>query len=181
MSQRRILIAGVGNIFLGDDALGVEVARRLAERDLPRGVDVVDFGIRGMDLALELLKPHHAVILIDAAPRGSEPGTLHALAVAGEDVEDKDDESCSLSTHNLDPVHALRLARTMGGPAQRVFLVGCEPVIQEQDMSMDMSAPVAGAVEEAVGMVERMARRLAAELTRDGPDRSTTDSQGEYA
>ena len=75
----RILIAGIGNIFLGDDAFGVEVARRLVRRRLPDGVRVVDFGIRGLDLTYALLDGYEAVILVDAAPRGGPPGTLYVL------------------------------------------------------------------------------------------------------
>src|SRR5947209_3209759 len=71
--------AGVGNIFLGDDAFGVEVAQRLARRPLPAGVRVVDFGIRGLDLTYALLDPYDAVVLVDAAPRGNAPGTLYVL------------------------------------------------------------------------------------------------------
>src|SRR4051794_34789691 len=81
MSRPRILIACVGNIFLGDDAFGVEVARRLSGRPLPEGVRVVDLGIRGLDLAYALLDAYEAVILVDAAPRGNPPGTLVTLDV----------------------------------------------------------------------------------------------------
>src|SRR5438128_1754175 len=77
--RRAVLVAGVGNIFLGDDAFGVEVAQRLARRPLPAGVRVVDFGIRGLDLAYALLDPYEAVILVDAMPRGEQPGTLYVL------------------------------------------------------------------------------------------------------
>src|SRR5947209_6163179 len=79
MTQPRLLVAGVGNIFLGDDAFGVEVVQRLLRRPQPDGVRVVDFGIRGLDLSYALLDGYEAVILVDAAPRGAPAGTLHVL------------------------------------------------------------------------------------------------------
>ena len=75
----RILVAGIGNIFMGDDAFGVEVARRLSQRTLPAGVRVSDFGIRGFDLAYALQDGYETTILIDACPRGEEPGTLFVV------------------------------------------------------------------------------------------------------
>src|SRR6516225_7125141 len=79
MEQPRILVAGIGNIFLGDDAFGVEVARRLAARPQPDGVRVADFGIRGIDLTYALLDGYETVILVDATPRGGQPGTLYVI------------------------------------------------------------------------------------------------------
>ena len=68
--RRRVLVAGIGNVFLGDDGWGVALAGRLSDRALPRGVDVVDFGIRGMDLAYAMQDDYDAVVLLDATPRG---------------------------------------------------------------------------------------------------------------
>src|SRR5689334_17610117 len=121
--QPRLLIAGVGNIFLGDDAFGVEVAQRLLRRGLPDEVRVVDFGIRGLDLTYALLDGYEAVVLLDAAPRGGPPGTLYVLeparGEAGGDV--------AVEAHDLDPVKVLRLAEAMGGRVGRLLRVGCEP------------------------------------------------------
>src|SRR5688572_21177077 len=125
MSTGRILIAGIGNIFFGDDAFGVEVARRLAGRPLPEGVRVVDFGIRGIDLTYALLEDWAAVILVDAVPCGGTPGTLYVL-----EPEPDGEASAAVPTvepHNLDPGKVLRLARSLGGAVERVLLVGCEP------------------------------------------------------
>src|SRR6202030_732892 len=77
--KERILIAGIGNIFLGDDAFGVEVVRRLAARKLPDAIRVVDFGIRGFDLAYALMEGYEITILVDATPRGGQPGTLYTI------------------------------------------------------------------------------------------------------
>jgi hydrogenase maturation protease len=156
MSTGRILIACVGNIFFGDDAFGVEVARRLAERPLPEGVRVVDFGIRGLDLTYALLDDYEAVILVDAAPRGGAPGTLYVLEP--EPIPDEPDAAVEL--HTLDPVKVLRLARSLGGKVERVLLVGCEPRPPANDMQMGLSEPVQAAVAEAVPLIESLLGRL---------------------
>jgi hydrogenase maturation protease len=156
----RVLVACVGNIFLGDDAFGVEVARRLAQRPLPEGAQVVDFGIRGLDLAYALLEGYEAVIIVDAVPRGGQPGTLYVLEdlTPAEDAE----EVSLLETHNMDPARVLRLVAALGGQVQRLVLVGCEPepFDAEGDISTEMSAPVRAAVDEAVLVVESLIERL---------------------
>ena len=115
-NETRILIAGIGNIFLGDDAFGVEVAQRLAKRPLPEGVRVVDFGIRGIDLTYALLEGVDVAILVDAVPRGEAPGTVYLIEPeAGPDVNDADEGSLLLEAHNLDPARVLRLVRSQGG------------------------------------------------------------------
>ena len=118
---RTVLIAGIGNVFLGDDGFGVEVARRLAERELPAGVKVADFGIRGMDLAYELQEDYDAAVLVDAVPRGGEPGTLYVIEPELEAA------GPVLDAHAMDPVRVLGLARTLGTLPPRVLVVGCEP------------------------------------------------------
>jgi hydrogenase maturation protease len=160
MSRPRVLIAGVGNIFLGDDAFGVEVAQRLARRPLPEDVRVVDFGIRGLDLAYTLLEPYEAVVLVDATPRGGAPGTLYVLEP---EVGAPDESGGTLvEAHALDPVKVLRLAAALGGPAQRLLLVGCEPepAADAEDMSMGLSAPVQAAVDEAVTLIESLVAKV---------------------
>lgn len=158
----RILVAGVGNVFFGDDGFGVEVVRRLAARPLPDGVRVVDFGIRGLDLAYALLEGYDAVVLIDALQRGGPPGTLHVLEPGPADLEGPAD----VETHNLHPLQVLRLVRTMGGSVRRLRVVGCEPATlgSEEELVMGLSEPVRAAVDEAVQIVEA----LVAEFLRDG-------------
>lgn len=160
MNRPRLLVAGIGNIFLGDDAFGVEVVQRLARRELPTEVRVVDFGIRGLDLAYALMDGYEIVILVDAVPRGGPPGTLYVLepersaasATAG----------FSMETHRLDPVNVLRLAETMGGRVERLLLVGCEPEPDrpDEEMQMGLSSPVQAAVDEAVVVLESLIVRL---------------------
>ncbi len=125
--QARILVAGIGNIFLGDDAFGSEVARRLLSEPMPHEVRVVDFGIRGLDLTYALLDRYAAAILVDAAPRGEAPGTLYVLDLAKETPTDTNRATPLLEAHTMDPVRVLRLAASLGGRVERLFLVGCEP------------------------------------------------------
>jgi hydrogenase maturation protease len=121
-----ILIAGIGNIFFGDDAFGVEVARQLSQRPLPEGVSVVDFGIRGLDLTYALLDDYSVVILVDAVQRGGQPGTLYVI----EPTLDRTTDAMSgflVEAHAMDPVRVFRLASILGGQVERLLIVGCEP------------------------------------------------------
>lgn len=218
---RRLLVAGVGNLFLGDDGFGVAVARRLAElqserppdqraeppaeppaegtvhsaqsdrgkrsdaggehgadrqadggaaagtsgRDarpaLPTGVDVADFGIRGMDLVYALNRGYDGVVLLDALPRGEPPGTLTVL-----EPEVPDGETVFLDTHGMDPARVLRFARQLGPVPEETVIVGCEPSAVPaaeptgEDMTMELSAPVQGAAERAVELVRTLADRF---------------------
>jgi hydrogenase maturation protease len=154
--SKRILIAGVGNIFLGDDGFGVEVVRRLARRGLSEGVEVVDFGIRGMDLAYTLQDDYEVVIFVDATPRGEEPGTVYLL-----EPEIEEDGEVSLDAHGMDPVKVIKLSRALGARPARTLVVGCEPQIivsgeDYDDMLMELSEPVLAAVEEAAKLVESL-------------------------
>lgn len=152
--SKRILIAGIGNIFLGDDGFGVEVVRRLAGRELPEGVEVKDFGIRGMDLAYALQDDYELVVFVDATPRGGEPGTVYLI-----EPEIADDGEATLDTHGMDPVKVIKLSRALGAPPTRMLVVGCEPQVvlggeDYDEMLMELSEPVRAAVDEAVKLVE---------------------------
>lgn len=162
MMQPRILIAGVGNIFLGDDAFGVEVAQRLARRPLPEGVRVVDFGIRGLDLTYALLDGYETVILVDAAPRGEPPGTLYLIEPPREGLPAVGGAGALIETHGMDPVKVLRLAAAMGGSVGRLLVVGCEPapLAEADEMQMGLSEPARAAVDEAVLLIEDLVRML---------------------
>ena len=155
-SSAGTLIACVGNIFLGDDGFGVEVARRLATRELPAGVRAVDYGIRGVHLAYELAdKSYKTVILVDATPRGGAPGTVYLiepdldrLGEAGAGAAD---------AHGMDPQTVFTLLKTLGGRPGRVLIVGCEPASTEDEIAL--SEPVAAAVDEAVKLIFELVER----------------------
>jgi hydrogenase maturation protease len=158
--SKRILIAGIGNIFLADDGFGVEVAKRLAGRDFPEGLEVVDFGIRGLDLAYALQDDYEAVIFVDALPRGEEPGTVYLI-----EPEIEDAGEVTLDTHGMDPVKVIRLARAMGGELPKTLVVGCEPqnILSGEaydDMLMELSEPVEAAVEQAAKLVESLVEEM---------------------
>ena len=151
-STRSILVAGIGNVFLGDDGFGVEVARRLAQRELPLGVKVADYGIRGMDLAYELQEDYDAAILVDAVPRGQAPGTLYVIEPDLQDAEPV------LDAHSMDPVRVLGLARALGTLPPRVLVVGCEPAtamtLDDEELVMGLGPEVSAAIDKAVELVE---------------------------
>ncbi|MFI6588036.1 hydrogenase maturation protease [Embleya sp. NPDC050493] len=153
----RVLVAGVGNIFLGDDGFGVETVGRIAAHSLPAGAEVVDFGVRGVHLAYQLLEGYDTLILVDATARGGEPGTVYLIeaAVPGS-VEP---ESALLDGHRMGPDAVLALLGTLsagtgGTPPRRVLVVGCEPA--DLDERVGLSPPVAAAVDEAVALILRV-------------------------
>ncbi len=162
----RTLVACLGNIFLSDDGFGVEVARRLARYQLPDGVRVTDYGIRGMHLAYDLAEGFDSTILVDATKRGGEPGTVYLIepdpATDGTSPDpDPDDGTAAmlarmslLNAHGMQPDLVLSLAGTLGAEAGRVLVVGCEPASLEEGIGL--SAPVADAVDDAVRMVARL-------------------------
>ncbi len=171
MSHRRILIAGVGNIFLGDDGFGVEVVRRLAGRELPESVEVVDFGIRGMDLAYALQDDYELVVFVDATPRGEKPGTVYLI-----EPEIEEEGEVVLDTHGMDPVKVIKLSRALGAKPTRTLVVGCEPQVvisgeDYEDMLMELSEPVRAAVEEAAKLVESLVRETSGEGGKVRPGR----------
>ena len=158
--NKSILIAGVGNIFLGDDAFGVEVAKHIAERTWPAGVSIVDYGIRGFDLAYALLDSWDAVIIVDAMTRGGTPGTLYTIEPNLNDIAGSD---LAVNPHGMDPLRVLNLAASLGTIAAKIYIVGCEPADfgDELEGRTGLSEHLQSAVEEASNMVERLVGRIA--------------------
>jgi hydrogenase maturation protease len=161
----RILIGGIGNIFLGDDAFGVEVVKRLARRPMPPGVHVKDFGIRGIDLTYELLEDYDRVILVDAMQRGEKPGTVYVMEPnlktpeCSPILEALDTQLVeSLQTHDMSPIRVLAAARAMGAQLRNILIVGCEPESfgSEEEPRMVLSQAVAVAVDEAVAVIDAL-------------------------
>jgi hydrogenase maturation protease len=151
-----ILVAGIGNIFCGDDAFGVHAVRRLAERPQAAGVAVMDFGIRGYDLAFALIDPHDHVILVDACPRGGEPGTLYVIEPDIQSI-DGGDNAGILDGHGMNPMNVLRLATRLGATLEPVIILGCEPeTFGPEEGLMGLSQPVEAALDEAVRMIESL-------------------------
>jgi hydrogenase maturation protease len=154
----RVLVAGVGNIFLGDDGFGPEAARRLAARPLPAGVRVVDYGIRGMHLAYDLLEGYDTLVILDAVARGGSPGEVVLLEVGEDDLGSGD-----FDAHGMEPTAMLASLGPLGGRLPRTYLVGCEPADTAEGIGL--SPPVAAAVDGAVDMVTGL---LARDREREG-------------
>jgi hydrogenase maturation protease len=166
--ERRVLVAGIGNIFYGDDGFGVEVANRLLGRRLPPGIEVADFGIRGMDLAYALGRAYHAAILVDAVLMSKPPGTIYVI-----EPEEHQGEVTWVDPHRMDPLAVLGLASRLGRLPERLVIVCCEPQTIDTGGFLDpittgLSAPVAAVVDEAVDVVEELACRL---LTEESTER----------
>ena len=169
--KTRILVAGIGNIFLGDDGFGVEVAQQLAQCNFPASVRVADFGIRGFDLAYALEDGYETTILIDAFPHGQAPGTVYVVEPDLKDPAASLSQASFVEPHAMNPMNVLRMATALHGPLKRVLLVGCEPAsFGGDDGQMGLSVAVQAAVQVAVKVVER----LVAEVLNEG--RSTTTS-----
>lgn len=153
-----ILIAGVGNIFLGDDAFGVEVVQKLSRKPLPDYVQVKDFGIRGFDLAYALLDCNYDLtILVDATAQGGSPGTLYTIEPDFSEVDSEEVTVASMETHAMNPMRVFQLVKSMGGELKRILILGCEPASlgSEDEGQMGLSEPVQVAVDEAVLTLER--------------------------
>jgi len=155
-----ILVACIGNIFLGDDGFGVEVARRLAFETLPECVRVTDFGIRGFDLAYALQDGYETTILVDACPHGDAPGTLYVVEPDLKALEDPaagngEAPPAAVEAHSMNPMNVLRMARAMNIEVKNILLIGCEPeTLGGDEGQMGLSAPVEAAVDEAVKLVQ---------------------------
>ena len=158
-ANNRILVAGIGNIFFGDDAFGVEVIKELAKSPLPEDVNAVDFGIRSYDLAYAIMDGYAATILVDITSRGEPPGTLYLIELDQEKIGQLD--ATVPDGHSLNPVAVLRLVRSLGGQIATLYLVACEPAILEtEDGQIGLSEPVQAAVPEAIQMIQRLISKL---------------------
>lgn len=155
-----ILIAGIGNIFLGDDGFGCEVLRECATWPRMTDVSIVDFGIRGLDLAYTLLEPYETVILVDAIARGGAPGSIYVLQPV---MPDKDAAiATSLNAHSMDPLHLLEMARSLGEITAEIFIVGCEPCDFGDPLEgrMALSDVVKSSVPEAIRTIVELVNRV---------------------
>jgi hydrogenase maturation protease len=161
-TRPHVLVAGVGNIFLGDDGFGSEVARALLQMELPRHAQVVDYGIRGTHLAYDLLDGYDSLILIDVLPGGA-PGELRAVEVDSTEVD-----GVSVDPHGMDPRTVLASVRALGGTVPRVVVVGCAPMTVGEQIGL--SAPLAAAVPEAITLVHRLLADLPVAAPGNVPD-----------
>lgn len=157
--MKRILVAGIGNIFFGDDAFGCEVASQLRRKPLPEGVRVIDFGIRSYDLAYAIMDGYDATILVDATPQGSAPGTIYLIEPDLKKLDELPDEA--VNAHSMNPVRVLQLVRSLGGKPGWLRVVGCEPaVLETEEGAMGLTEKVQAAVAPAIEMIETLIRKI---------------------
>jgi len=152
----RILVAGIGNIFLGDDGFGPEVMRHVVGQSVGADVRLVDYGIRGMHLAYDLLEDWHALVLVDALPDRGAPGTLHVFEADHETLS----STAGLEAHSMDPAAVFATLKALGGTAPQTIVVGCE--VENIDEGMGLSEPVSAAVPSAITAIREVLADLAA-------------------
>ncbi|MFI5507047.1 hydrogenase maturation protease [Mycobacterium sp. NPDC051804] len=155
----RILVAGIGNIFLGDDGFGPEVIRNAATQTVGDDINVVDYGIRGMHLAYDLLEQWRALVLVDALPNRGAPGTLHIFEADHETLS----PTAGLEAHSMDPAAVFATLKALGGTAPRTIVVGCE--VESVEDGIGLSDPVIAAVPAAVTAINDVLVDLVASAT----------------
>jgi hydrogenase maturation protease len=166
---RSILIAGVGNAWLRDDGFGGEVARRLAEVELPEGVSVMDAGTGGLDLAYEVMRGYDALVILDVSPQGGEPGTLYVMEPDEEAVPGQIEDGDAINPHAMDPQTVLRFIKSVGAWPGKVVIIACEPE-QVTEMGWGLSERVQGAVARAVQLVLETVDELRAGTVAASPE-----------
>ncbi len=155
----KILVAGVGNAFLRDDGFGGKVAERLSQRELPPGVEVFDFGTGGLDLAYEVMRGYHGLVLVDASRQGEEPGTLYVMEPDESQFEGPIEDGETIDPHGMDPQTVLRFVKAVGGWPGKVVVIACEPGAVEEmgfGLSKEVEDSVDGAVELVLSTVEEL-------------------------
>lgn len=157
------LVAGIGNIFMGDDGFGCEVVRRLERSDLPEGVRVVDYGIRGMHLAYDLLDGWDQLILVDALPDRGAPGRVEVMEVRPEHLG-----VAELDAHAMAPVAVLASLGSLGGRLPPTVLVGAQ--VKDLNDRIGLSPGMEGAVSAAVDAIQNLLHAPAALATPDSAE-----------
>ena len=171
--MKRVLIAGIGNVFFGDDGFGVEVVRRVDARMLPSHIAAVDYGIRGVHLAYDLLDGDvDVLIMVDALPTDDPPGTLTLLELDEAAHAELTAGPTAVDSHAMNPQAVIAALHTLGGRMGRIFVVGCTP--QSVEPGIGLSPAVAAAVEPALGMAIDTATRFAPLLAEEGGARART-------
>ena len=159
--EMRILVAGVGNAWLRDDGFGSEVARRLAEREMPAGVAVMDAGTGGLDLAYEVMRGYDALVIVDVSRQGGAPGTLYVMEADEASVDGKIEDGEAINPHGMDPQTVLRFVKSIGAWPGRVMVIACEPE-DVTELGFGLSEQVQAAVDRAVELVDETIAELRA-------------------
>jgi hydrogenase maturation protease len=155
----KILVAGIGNIFMGDDAFGSEVARRLTNEILPPEVRVTDFGIRSYDLAYALMDGYDVTILVDVTSQNQPPGTVYLIELDLNQLDQLDE--LIADAHSMNPASVLHLLRTLGRSPGKLYLIGCEPAILEtEDGQIGLSEIVEASIPRAIELIRSLVNDL---------------------
>jgi hydrogenase maturation protease len=170
--EAQILVAGVGNSWLTDDGFGGHVARRLEKSDLPGGVRVMDFGTGGLDLAYEVMRGYHGLILIDASRQGGDPGTLYVLEPDPDEIDAGIEDGETINPHGMDPQTVLRFVKAVHGWPGKVVVVACEPA-EVEEMGVELSAPVQASVDRAAEVVLEQIEVMRADALADQAEQAS--------
>ncbi len=157
--EKQILVAGVGNAWLSDDGFGGEVARRLEAREVPEGVTIYDAGSGGLELAYEVMRGYHALVLVDVSKQGGEPGTLYVMEPDPDDVEGALEDGDRIDLHGMDPRTMLRFVKMVGGWPGKVVVVAVEPA-EVEEIGLGLSPQIEAAVEGAIDLVMKTVAEL---------------------
>ena len=158
--KKRVMIAGVGNMFMKDDGFGGAVIKKIINKSFPEGVEVKDFGTGGLKLAYDLMKGYDSLILLDASPRGEQPGTLYRIEPDEKDFSTDLEQGGPIDPHGSDPVTVLRFVRSIGAWPGKVFIVACEPESGVDDFEIGLSEPVNAAVDNAIELIDEIVKEI---------------------
>jgi hydrogenase maturation protease len=151
--KKRVMIAGIGNMFMRDDGFGSAVVKKIMNKQFPEGVEVKDFGTGGLKLAYDLMKGYDGLIFLDTSARGEKPGTLYVIEPDEKDFSNDLEQGGPIDPHGADPVTVLRFVKSIGSWPAKVFIVACEPETVE-DFEIGLSEPVNKAIDTAIEMVD---------------------------
>ena len=162
ITRKRVMIAGVGNMFMKDDGFGGAVVKKILNKKFPEGVEVKDFGTGGLKLAYDLMKGYDGLILLDASARGEKPGTLYVIEPNEDDINPDLEQGGPIDPHGADPATVLRFVKSIGSWPAKVLIVACEPETID-DFEIGLSEPVNAAIDKAVEMVEDIIKEIYAD------------------
>ncbi len=147
--KKPILVLGVGNLVLKDEGVGVHVAQRMQEMDLPSHVEVLDGGTMGFDL-LDDIEGRKKVVIVDTVKGGQPPGTVYRMTI--DDIDEMPKSRVSL--HDIDMTDVFKLADLFEIEKPEIVIIGVEPKDMEST-SMELSPEVEARIPKEIEVVMR--------------------------